>query len=81
MSDVHTQKMKGIVVSAKMAKTVVVEVTRLKEHPKYRKFMKVSKRYKAHTENPNIAVGDRVTIIATRPISRDKRWRVFEENV
>jgi len=81
MTEKHIQKMKGIVVSTKMAKTIVVEVTRLKKHPKYRKFMKVTKRYKTHNENAGISVGDNVTIVSTHPISKDKRWRVLEEKV
>jgi len=81
MTEKHIQKMKGVVVSTKMAKTIVVEVTRLKKHPKYRKFMKVTKRYKAHNENPNVSVGDVVVIVSTRPISREKRWRILEENI
>lgn len=75
----HIQKIKGIVVSNKMAKTIVVEVTRLKKHPKYHKFMKITKRYKAHSENPEIAIGDKVVIVSTRPISREKRWKVSEK--
>ncbi len=81
MTEKHIQKMKGVVVSTKMAKTVVVEVARLKKHPIYKKFMRITKRYKAHNENPNVAVGDRVVMVSTRPISKEKRWRVVEENV
>lgn len=68
--------MTGKVVSAKMQKTVVVVVNRLKEHPRYKKRYVVSKRYKAHNENPEVKEGDTVLIEETRPISRDKRWRV-----
>lgn len=81
MTSKHIQKMKGSVVSNKMTKTIVVEVTRLRKHPKYRKFMKVTKRYKAHSENPNIAIGDTVVIVPIRPISREKRWKLLEEKI
>ncbi len=71
----HIQKMKGVVVSNKMNKTVVVEVTNLKQHPKYKKYIRITRRYKAHAETP-IDVGQRVTIESTRPISRGKCWKV-----
>jgi len=70
--------MKGIVVSDKMNKTVVVSITRLKEHPKYKKRYKVTTRYKAHDENNEFKVGDKVLIRETKPISKDKRWVVTE---
>jgi small subunit ribosomal protein S17 len=66
----------GIVVSDKMDKTVVVAATRLKEHPKYRKRYKVTKRYKAHDEKNEFKVGDRVLISETPPRSKEKRWIV-----
>ena len=68
----------GLVVSDKMDKTVVVEVQDLKSHPLYKKVMKHRARLKAHDENNDCGVGDRVRIMETRPISRDKRWRVVE---
>ncbi|MEK7150660.1 MAG: 30S ribosomal protein S17 [Patescibacteria group bacterium] len=71
------QQLKGVVVSTKMMRTVVVEVTRLKKHPRYHKYIRETKRYKAHNENINISEGDNVTIELTRPMSRDKRWRVI----
>ena len=67
---------KGIVVSDKADKTVVVLVTRFKEHPKYKKRYKISKRYKAHDEENKCKVGDEVTIQECKPISKDKKWRV-----
>lgn len=73
--------MKGKVVSTKMQKTVVVEVSRLTKHPKYKKFMRITKRYKAHAEDGTVQEGQTVVIEATKPISRDKRWRVVQENV
>lgn len=66
----------GVVVSAKMAKTVVVVVQRLVKHPQYKKYVKRRARYKAHDEQNTCAVGDRVVISETRPLSKDKRWRV-----
>lgn len=68
----------GIVVSDKTDKTVTVSVTRFKEHPKYKKRYKISKRYKAHDENNQFKVGDKITIRECAPISKDKRWRVVK---
>ncbi|MCD6568626.1 30S ribosomal protein S17 [bacterium] len=70
------RKLKGIVVSDKMQKTVVVKVTRLKFHPKYKKYYRVSKKFKAHDEENQCRVGDKVIIEETRPISKEKRWKV-----
>nr|WP_303851542.1 30S ribosomal protein S17 [Seleniivibrio woodruffii] len=67
---------KGVVVSDKMDKTVVVKVQSLKLHPRYQKFIKSTKSFKAHDENNECKVGDTVEIVETRPISKDKRWRV-----
>ena len=69
--------LKGIVVSDKMTKTVVVEISRLKKHPKYRKYFEVSKRYKAHDPESQFHVGDKVLIKETKPISKEKRWMVI----
>lgn len=69
--------LKGVVVSDKMSKTVVVAVTRLKEHPKYKKKYKVTNRYKAHNEKGEYHVGDKVMIEECRPMSKEKRWRVI----
>ncbi len=77
----HIQTLEGIVVSTKMKKTAVVEVLSLKKHPKYKKFMRVSKRYKAHNEVGGIHEGDHVRIRLSRPISKDKRWVVVKEIV
>lgn len=65
---------KGTVVSDKMQKTAVVEILRLKKHPKYKKYYKVSKRFKAHNPEDQYHVGDKVYIQETRPMSKDKRW-------
>ena len=68
----------GIIASDKMEKTVVVSVTRRYRHPKYKKYIKERMRYKAHDEQNECRVGDRVLIEETRPLSKDKRWRVKE---
>jgi small subunit ribosomal protein S17 len=68
----------GFVVSDKMDKTVVVAVETHKRHPIYKKTFKRMVRYKAHDEENKCRVGDKVTIIETRPLSRQKRWRVAE---
>lgn len=68
----------GIVVSNKMDKTVVVRVERLTKHPKYNKTIKRAKKFKAHDEQNQCAIGDIVEIMETRPLSKDKRWRVTE---
>ena len=66
----------GIVVSDKMDKTVVVLEETMKLHKLYKKRVKNSKKYKAHDENNECGIGDRVEIMETKPISKDKRWRV-----
>jgi small subunit ribosomal protein S17 len=68
----------GVVVSNKMDKTVVVSVTRFVKHPKYGKFYKVSKKYKAHDENNKYNIGDKVFLSETRPMSKDKKFIVAE---
>ncbi len=64
------------VVSDKMPKTVVVEVETVGRHPLYKKVVRRSRRYKAHDERGEAHVGDRVLIMETRPLSKEKRWRV-----
>jgi small subunit ribosomal protein S17 len=71
--------LKGVVVSDKMDKTVVVSVSRFIKHPLYGKFYKVSKKYKAHDENNKFKTGDKVEIVETRPISKDKRFIVVNK--
>ncbi|TMF55597.1 MAG: 30S ribosomal protein S17 [Chloroflexi bacterium] len=68
----------GQVISDRMDKTVVVRVQTLKEHPRYKKVIRQSSRFKAHDEQNQCKVGDRVRIMETRPLSHDKRWRVVE---
>ena len=66
----------GIVVSNKMDKTVVVLEETMKLHKLYKKRVKTAKKYKAHDENNDCGIGDKVQIMETRPLSKDKRWRV-----
>jgi small subunit ribosomal protein S17 len=68
----------GKVTSAKMEKTIVVEVQRLVQHPKYRRVMRISKKFYAHDENRQAKPGDTVRIVASRPLSKLKRWRLKE---
>jgi len=69
-------KKKGIVVSDKMTKTVVVAVDSFKTHPKYKKKYKSTKKYKAHDEEGKYKMGDEVEIIPCKPMSKDKRYKV-----
>jgi len=69
--------LKGVVVSDKMNKTVVVSVSRFVKHPKYGKFYKVNKKYKAHDEENKYKLGEKVEIIETKPISKDKKFKVI----
>ena len=68
----------GEVVSDKMDKTVVVAVTRLVRHPLYGRFVKKTGKFKVHDEHNECRTGDVVKIMETRPISKDKRWRLVE---
>lgn len=68
----------GTVVSDKMDKTIVVEVQSLKKHRLYGKRYKSTNRFKAHDENNECGIGDQVKIMETRPLSKDKRWRLVE---
>lgn len=68
----------GYVVSDKMEKTIVVEIENRTKHPRYDKIIRTSKRVKAHDENGDAGVGDRVSLMETRPLSATKRWRLVE---
>lgn len=70
---------KGVVVSNKMQKTVVVKVDRTMRHPIYGKIVTRSKKYYAHNENDPLQIGDEVQIMETRPLSKLKRWRVVAQ--
>ncbi len=73
----HRRQQIGVVVSAKMQKTIVVAVERLVRHPVYRKTIRRTSTFKAHDEK-GAREGDTVRIVESRPLSRDKRWRVAE---
>lgn len=73
------RRLTGKVTSNKMGKTVVVEIGRVKEHPRYGRRYKVHKKYKAHVEKGEYQIGDRVVIEECRPISKDKRWKVVNK--
>ena len=68
----------GKVVSDKMDKTIVVATEKLVAHPLYKKQIKMTKKYKAHDEDNQCKIGDIVKIMETRPLSKDKRWRLVE---
>ena len=70
--------LRGKVVSDKMEKTIVVEISTKKSHPLYGKKVKFSRKFKAHDENNEAKIGDIVEIMETRPLSKDKRWRLVE---
>src|SRR5260370_22954065 len=70
----------GKVTSAKMQKTIVVEVQRLVQHPKYRRVVRISKKFYAHDENRQAKAGDTGRIVASRPLSKMKRWRLEERS-
>ena len=76
--ETHRRKMTGVVVKDKMDKTVVIEVEKFLKHPKYHKYLKTKKRYKAHDEKSECKIGDRVMIMESRPLSKEKRWVVKE---
>lgn len=65
--------------SDKMTKTRVIEIHRMKKHPKYLKYFKVTKRFKAHDENNEYKTGDKVIIQESRPRSKDKRWEIISK--
>ena len=68
----------GVVVSDKMEKTIVVAIEDRVRHPLYKKIIKRTYKLKAHDENNECAIGDKVKVMETRPLSRDKRWRLVE---
>jgi small subunit ribosomal protein S17 len=69
----------GVVVSDKMQKTVVVEIDRYVMHPKYKKYITKTKRYKAHDETNQFKIGDKVSIREVKPISKDKHFEVITD--
>ena len=71
------RKLQGIIVSDKMNKTRVVAITRLKKHPRYKKYYKITRKFKAHDEKNEYKTGDKVAIEETRPMSKEKRWIII----
>ena len=79
MQNTNTKKtLRGVVVSDKMDKTIVVKVDRYVKHPKYGKYYTISKKYKAHDEKNTHKLGDKVTIVESRPLSKDKHFTILE---
>lgn len=76
VSATQPKTLTGIVVSTKMKDTVVVKVDRFEKHSKYERFMKISKKYKAHDAGNTKKEGEKVTIVETKPISKDKHFKV-----
>ncbi|MDD4208945.1 MAG: 30S ribosomal protein S17 [Bacteroidales bacterium] len=68
----------GVVISNKMTKSIVVEVERKLKHPKYGKYLKKTSSFMAHDENQDCQIGDKVKIMETRPLSKNKCWRLIE---
>ncbi len=83
MAEIETQKkirkITGIVVSDKMAKTRVVAVSRIRKHPRYLKYQTITSRFKVHDEKNEYHTGDKVVIEETRPLSKDKRWKIISK--
>lgn len=75
----NKRQLKGVVSSDKMDKTVVVTVTSVKKHSKYKKYYKVSSKFKAHDDTNEYKIGDEVVIEEGRPMSKDKRWVVIRK--
>ena len=75
----HQGRMReGVVVSAKMQKTIVVEITRLMQHPKFKKVIRRKVKYSVHDEKNEAKAGNKVQIAETRPLSKTKRWRLVK---
>jgi small subunit ribosomal protein S17 len=76
--ETHRKTRVGVVTSDKMDKTIVVTIKMKKKHPLYGKTVNQTKKLKAHDENNECGVGDTVKVMETRPLSKDKRWRLVE---
>ncbi len=74
----HGRAREGVVLSNKMQKTIVVEVTRLIQHPKFKKVVRRKVKYAVHDEKNEAKAGDKVRIVETRPLSKTKRWRLVK---
>lgn len=75
----NIRRREGVVVSDKMSKTRIVAVDRVRKHAKYQKYYNVTTRFKAHDENNEYKLNDKVVIEETRPLSKDKRWRIVSK--
>ena len=76
--DNFRKEREGVVLSDKMQKTIVVQIQRKALHPEYGKVIKKANKFKVHDEKNEAKIGDRVRIVETRPLSKDKRWRLVE---
>lgn len=74
----HRKKREGIVLASKMDKTIVVKVIRQTKHPRFKKYIRIAKKYYAHDEKNIAKPGDKVRIIEAKPMSKMKRWRLLE---
>jgi small subunit ribosomal protein S17 len=74
----NKRSIKGVVISDKMDKTIVVKAVRLVKHPVFHKYVRKHVKYKAHDEQNECKTGDTVLIIEARPMSKEKRWRILE---
>jgi len=75
------KQLKGVIISDKMEKTAVVRVEKIKKHPKYKKRYRIFKKYKAHNPENKFKIGDKVIIEESRPLSKEKRWRIIKKNL
>ena len=73
------RRLQGVIVSDKMQKTRVVAITRPKKHPRYKKYYKVTQRFKVHDEKNEYKTGDKVLIEEMRPLSKEKRWQILSK--
>lgn len=73
------RKLQGTIISDKMDKTRVVAITRFKKHPRYKKYYKITRKFKVHDEKNEYKTGDKVVIEETRPMSKEKRWRILSK--
>lgn len=73
------RKLQGTIISDKMNKTRVIAITRLKQYPRYKKYYKVTTKFKAHDEKNEYKTGDVVIIGETKPLSKEKRWKIISK--
>lgn len=73
------RKLQGTIISDKMDKTRVVAIIRFKKHPRYKKYYKITRKFKVHDEKNEYKTGDKVVIEETRPMSKEKRWKIISK--